>query len=41
MAFAAIFYMFIVLFALQHITDRPGEYRTYDIKGSHTIAILY
>ena len=28
MAFIAICYMYINLFALQHIADRPGEYRT-------------
>ena len=30
MAFIANCYMFIDLFALQHIAVRPGEYRTYD-----------
>ena len=30
MAFIAVCYMYIDLFALQHIGDRPGEYRTYD-----------
>ena len=30
MAFIAICYMHIDLFALQHIADRPGKYRTYD-----------
>ena len=28
MAFIAIFYMFIDLFAFQHIADKPVEYRT-------------
>ena len=30
MALIAIWYMFIHLFALQHMADRPGYYRTYD-----------
>ena len=34
MAFIAIFYMYIDIFALQHTADRPGEYRTYDAHQS-------
>ena len=34
MAFIAICYMNIDLFALQHIADRPGKYRTYDAHQS-------
>ena len=30
MAFIAICYMYINLFAVQHIADSPGEYRTSD-----------
>ena len=34
MAFIAICYMYIDLFALQHITDRPGEYDAFLIQNS-------
>ena len=35
MAFIAICYMNINMFALQHIADRPGEYRTYVQYSNH------
>ena len=34
MAFIAIYYMYINLFALRHIADRPGEKRTFDAHQS-------
>ena len=34
MAFIAICYLYINLFALQHIADRPGKYRTYNAHQS-------
>ena len=40
MAFIAICYMYIDLFALQHIADRPGEYRTYDAHQSLRFNLL-
>ena len=35
--FVAICYMYINLFALQHIAKRPGEYRTYDALQSSSM----